>query len=353
MSPSRRELERAAREAASRLTSEPRRLTAAAAGTAAATATGAGVRKLLSQDGERHDSSAYRLLDGEPVAAGIKRIVRARIDDALTELGGETGGDHAEAVHEARKDMKKIRSAIRLVRDELGDEIYNRENTHYRDVGRTLSGFRDAEVKVETLDRLIERFEPGGERFARLQEQLEAELHRGRDDGSQEEAMGSAAESLRGGRDRVESWPLRGDGWELIEPGLRRSYRRGRKRLRAVEEDPSVANLHEWRKRVKDLTYQLRLIREVEPALLGSLAEHAHLLSEHLGDDHDLALLREAAGERGAAFLEGGDQRLLFELIDRRRGELRFAATSLGERLYAQKPKTFTRGLEARWRSRA
>jgi len=352
MTPSREQLERAVRDAASRLTSEPRRLAAAAAGSAAATAAGAGVRRLISRDGTPTDSSAYRLLSGEPVSTGIKRVVTARVGDALAELRGETDSEPADAIHEARKDMKKIRSAIRLVRDPLGDEVYKRENEHYRDVGRMLSSFRDAEVLVETVEALTERFESAGDRFSGLRERLGAELRDVRDDGSIESAMARAAGALERGLGRISSWPLRGDGWALLEGGLRRSYRRGRKRLRAVEEDPSVENLHEWRKRVKDLWYQLRLIREAEPALLGSLADHAHLLSDHLGDDHDLALLRQSAAERPDAFGEAADQRLMFELIDRRRGELRFAATSLGERIYSRKPKTFTKSLEGRWRSR-
>ena len=96
------------------------------------------------------------------VGEGIKRIVLARADDALGQLRGEADTSPAEAVHEARKDLKKIRSAIRLVRKSLGDELYRRENNHYRDIGRELSGFRDAEVLVETLDGLQERF---GERI--------------------------------------------------------------------------------------------------------------------------------------------------------------------------------------------
>ena len=118
--------------------------------------------------------------------------------------------------------------------------------------------------------------------------------------------MAGAAAELATGRARVDALPLGGDGWELIAPGLHRSYRRGRKRLRAVEEEASVTNLHELRKRVKDLTYQLRLIRDVDRAMLEPLADHAHGLSDHLGDDHDLALLREEAQRRRNALREAG-----------------------------------------------
>jgi CHAD domain-containing protein len=297
------------------------------------------------------DSTAYTLLDSEPVGAGIKRIVLARVDNALAELGGETESTPAEAIHEARKDMKKVRSAIRLVRDALGDDVYRRENQHYRDIGRELSGLRDAEVLVETLEALAERFGPAqDQRYAGLKECFEQELQARREDGSQEREMAAAAAALTAGRGRVETWPLDGDGWELIAPGIHRSYRRGRKRLREIEQGAGDETLHEWRKRAKDLWYQLRLIRDAEPELIGNLADQTHDLSDHIGDDHDLVLLREQAQRRRQDFGEAGDQRLLLELIDHRRGELQFAASSLGERIYSEKPKKFTKRLGARWK---
>jgi CHAD domain-containing protein len=352
MNASRRDIEKAARNALERARADAR-VPIAAAGAAAAAVAGAGVRRFITghRDGAFSDSSAYRLESREPVSTGIKRIVLARVDNALAELGGETGSTPAEAIHEARKDMKKIRSAIRLVRDPLGDDIYRRENQHYRDIGRELSGLRDAEVLVETLESLADRFGPAqDERYAGLKERFEQELQARREDGSEEREMAAAAAALTAGRGRIEAWPLDGDGWELIAPGIHRSYRRGRKRLREIEQDASNETLHEWRKRAKDLWYQLRLIRDAEPELIGNLAAQTHDLSDHLGDDHDLVLLREQVQRRRQDFGEAGDQRLLLELIDQRRGELQFAASSLGERIYSEKPKKFVKRLESRWK---
>jgi CHAD domain-containing protein len=321
----------------------------AVAGTAVAAAAGAGLKRLRSSDGTPFDSDSYRLLTGEPVAAGIKRVITARVDDAIAQLRGEAGTEAPEGVHEARKDIKKIRSALRLVRDALGDEVWRLENEHYRDCARKLSDFRDAEILVEALDALADRFGvPTRERVGRMRTELEQENRAAQADRAMERAMGSAAAELEQGRSRIDSLPLKGDGWELIGPGLRRSYRRGRKRLRAVEELASVTNLHELRKRVKDLWYQLRLIRDADRELLEPLADHAHDLSDHLGDDHDLALLREQV-QRRAAFTDAHDQCHLLEQVDPHRGELQFAAVSLGRRVYDEKPKKFSKRLERRW----
>jgi CHAD domain-containing protein len=349
MNPSREELEKAARRAFSEVRDPRKAAGLVAAGTAAAA--GYGIKRFRGdRDGEVFDSSAYRLLPGERVDRGMKRILTAQVDEAIEHLRGDAGTEPAEAVHEARKDMKKIRSALRLVRHEIGDDVWRRENDHYREIARTLSGFRDAEILVEALDGLAERFGPQAEgRFDALREQLEQENRAAYEDGSVERAMVEAAAGLVAGRGRIADLPLKGDGWELIGPGLHRSYRRGRKRLRTVEEEASVTNLHELRKRVKDLWYQVRLIRDADKQMLGSLADHAHDLSDHLGDDHDLALLRETVQRRRAAFSDPGDKRHLLEEIDARRGELQFAAISLAERIYAEKPKRFTKRIEKRW----
>jgi CHAD domain-containing protein len=305
---------------------------------------------VLTERVEQAPSDAYRLLAGEPVGAGTKRVLRGQVDDAIAQLRGETEADPAEAIHEARKDVKKIRSALRMVRNAIGDDVWRRENDHYREVARMLSSFRDAEILVEALDGLGGRFGPTArDRFGGLHEELDDENTAAHDDGSIERAMVGAAAELAAGRSTIDGLPLEDDGWELIGAGLHRSYRRGRKRLRAVEEEASVTNLHELRKRVKDIWYQLRLIRDADAEMIGQIADHAHDLSDHLGDDHDLALLRAEAQRRRAAFADPGDQRHLLEEIDQRRGELQFAATSLGNRIYAEKPKRFTKRLERRW----
>lgn len=350
MAPSPREhVEKSARRALEEA-KDPRKAAALAAAGTAAAAAGLGIRKLRDGDAGEFDSDAYRLLEGEPVGPGVRRVILGQVDDAIAHLRGEAEVEPGEAIHEARKDIKKVRSALRLVRQEIGDDSWRLENDHYRDVARTLGGFRDAEILVEALGSLTERFgPPTGERSGGLREQLETEVRQAHDDGSIKRAMASAAADLSAGRSRIEGLPLDGDGWDLIGPGIHRSYRRGRRRLRTVEEQASVANLHELRKRVKDLWYQLRLIRDADVHMIGSLAGHAHDLSDHLGDDHDLALLREEGARRRTAFAEPGDQRILADLIDRRRGELQFAAISLGERIYAEKPKRFIKRLEGRW----
>ena len=62
-----------------------------------------------------------------------------------------------EGVHELRKQLKRARAALRLLRLSIGDEVYRRENRVLRDASRVVSPLRDARAQVDVLDALRER----------------------------------------------------------------------------------------------------------------------------------------------------------------------------------------------------
>ena len=261
-------------------------------------------------------------------------------------------GDLSQAVHEARKDLKKLRAVLRLVRDDLGDAVYRSENVRFRDAGRMLSGARDAQVKLDTLVALRERFDDrlSADGTALFVHALDGERERLADPDGGALALDRAAGAIEAGRDGVAEWPFHEDEWSLIGPGLKRSYRRGRNRFRDVRAEASDEGVHEWRKRVKDLWYHLRLVRNAKKSVLGEAADEAHELSDLLGDHHDLAVLRDDAVERRELFADGELEQLLAS-ISERQDELAANAISLGERVYARKPKAFERRLRSYWES--
>src|SRR5215207_1432513 len=297
-------------------------------------------------------SRKYRLKKGEPVPEGIARIAVGRIDHALDGLRGKTDSTPEEAVHEARKDMKKLRALLRLVRGELGDETYRRENESFRDTAAELAGVRDADVMLSTLGGLEKRY--GADLPADIAGGLRQalEVHHGATTGEgRDEAAKLAVERLRQARKRVDHWPLERDGFEPVEEGLRRIYRQGRRGFESARRDPSAEHLHEWRKRVKDLWYHCSILERAWPPVMAALADEAHELSDRLGDDHDLAILLTWAHEHATA-LDGMERLLAFEeLVHRRRQELQAEAFIYGARLYADKAGTFMRRVESWWRA--
>src|ERR1700728_4201356 len=61
------------------------------------------------------------------------------------------------AVHRARKEIKKSRAALRLLRAALPEATYRREDAALRGAARTLNAARDARVLVRTLESLCRR----------------------------------------------------------------------------------------------------------------------------------------------------------------------------------------------------
>src|SRR4051812_739244 len=204
---------------------------------------------------------AKQLRQTESGTKGVRRILRQQVGKALKALreGGEPLAD--DAVHEARKRLKKGRAYLRLLRKALGQRRYRRANAAFRDTARPLTELRDAKVLLETLDGLVERF--GGEvdkqaleeaRRALREQQQEVRRAVLEDDHARE----PVEESLETAENRVKDWPIGKHGWSVLGAGLKRIYRAGRDAFTAAQEDPSVENLHKWRKQVKYLWYQLQ-----------------------------------------------------------------------------------------------
>ena len=294
-------------------------------------------------------SRSFRLNPGEPLPDEVRRVARGRIDHALDELRGESDSTREEAVHEARKDMKKLRALVRLVRGELGDRVYRAENACFRDTASELSGVRDADVMLATLGDLEERYGELPGAGNRLRPALVA--HRFRTSaGSLKPAAQSAIDTLGEARERVADWPLETDGFEALEEGLGRIYRQGRRDFRAARRAPTAERMHEWRKRTKDLWYHLQLLEDSWKPVVSALADEAHELSDRLGDEHDLTVLREWA-HRHASALNGAEPVLRgFDVIlENRQRELQQEAFEYGARIYADKPSVFVGRLESWW----
>lgn len=287
---------------------------------------------------------SYRLGISEPLADSVRACAREQLHGAATLLE-RPGDDPVEAVHAARKHLKKARALLRLVREQLGDDVYRSENGALRDAAARLSQTRDADVLVATVEALAD--DAAGKlpaaALTTLRDALQAEADAGRAGATAPDAA-AVADELRAAHARVADWPLDGAGWEPVVAGISRAYARGRKERAAAEAEPTVERLHEWRKRVKDLWYHHRLLKPVWPPVLKAYGEEAHVLSELLGDDHDLAVLRERlerADDLPPEVVASLDE--LLALLDRRRDALQARARRIAARLYAEKPAAFER----------
>jgi CHAD domain-containing protein len=287
---------------------------------------------------------ALRLKSGETLAAGLDRAAAEEIERARTAL--LTGCDPEAEVLEARKSFKKVRAILRLSRESLGERRFRLENRRYRDLARRLADQRMGAVWVATLNALAAQLDgQAPHRVLRASRRRLIPLRRRHDDGAIRAEVAAALATARPGLEE----PLSGGGFDAVRAGLLRTYRKGRKGLREASECPSAAAFHEWRKRVKDLWYQIRLFASANPAQLDPLADEIHRLSAALGHVHDLDLL-ECALELEATTDPFFHPSALLAALRDSRAPRRAAALDLGSRLYTEKPDAFVARVESYWR---
>ena len=294
---------------------------------------------------------SYVLQPQEQIGPGLRRIALDQLDHARESLT-HPGQRPYEAIHDARKRFKKIRALLRLVRDEIGPDLYRQENVFYRDAGRRLAGVRESFVMILTLDDALVAYagEVDGDAFRETREQLTADHQElSRRIIHEEEIPAQVAELIEGGRPRLATLPIRRQTYEAIRPSLRRVYDRGRKGLHKAYEAPRPENFHEWRKRVKYLWYHLRILNPLWPGLFQAWAEQLHDLSEYLGVAHDLAQLRATIVAEPELCPDDEPRRLLLDLLEWRQAEHEATAHPLGKRIYSERPEAFLQRMGGYW----
>ncbi|HEX3890412.1 MAG TPA: CHAD domain-containing protein, partial [Verrucomicrobiae bacterium] len=91
----------------------------------------------------------------ESVHKAVRRLCRERIDDALENL---QRGDRLEGIHQVRKEIKKLRAILRLVRTEIGNHFYKKCDRLLREAADCLTAARDADVKLSAFETLTKHF---------------------------------------------------------------------------------------------------------------------------------------------------------------------------------------------------
>lgn len=283
----------------------------------------------------------FQFKKSETPETAVRRVCRERLGKARARLRHP---DHPAAIHGVRKEIKKLRSVLRLIREEIGKATYRKGVKSLRRAASQLAASRDARVMRQAFQKLAGG--PAG-RLARIERVLDKHVRREARHFRRDNSAWLAKRQLLKTDRRVDRLKIKAAGWKAIEAGLRESYRLGRACRERVRRAPLPDHFHRWRKHVKDLGHCLRLLQPAWPAEVRALTEDLERLGEHLGDDHDLAMLQEFVAARLPANDEQAGE--LKRLIAARQNELRSAAMGLGDRVFAEAPAAFCRRLETHW----
>jgi CHAD domain-containing protein len=304
----------------------------------------------------------FELQVGESLAVGLRRVALEQFDLILAGLT-DPSSELDEAVHEARKAVKRLRAVLRLVRGSIGERAFRAEDQVLRSASSGMSGVRDAAVMVSAVDRI--RLDYGAllasgvfiDLDTRLQRRAALLRRRVLDD---EDLLRGTAMSLYRARSRFAAWPTDpsdprfGDRalrhrFSSLSTGLAGTYRAGRRDMRNAYRDGRAESFHAWRKRAKYLRHQVELLVPLWPEVLGGLARSLDSLGETLGDEHDLAELVTLVSQVPEVCPDPAVRSMLVGLAQQRRRELQEAARGQGSRIYAEPAENFVDRLGRYW----
>jgi CHAD domain-containing protein len=292
-------------------------------------------------------SMAFSLDPAMPMTEAVRRVACSELDTAYAALASPP--DRHRGVHDSRKCLKRLRSLLLLIQPGLPEPVFLSLSDRLRAIARGLAPARDAHALLDAIDKLDD---PHGESDATPIRALRAWLHRRRQAAERSLESNTASDAMRGLiglRPAMAGLAVYPDDFGPIAKGLRESYRGGRKAFASAVASGSDEDFHEWRKTLQHHWRQMQLLTPCWPSELSARVDASRALSQTLGDDHDIALLRQLVSAPTMVFASPEDTAAFLKHCRSRHKALRREAEARGARLFAERSRPFVERIEAYW----
>jgi CHAD domain-containing protein len=248
-----------------------------------------------------------------------------------------------------RKSIKKVRAILKLI-EAAGGEGLTRCQKQLGSVGRKLSDIRDADAMVAILLKLKSK-DPqlfGEHAFARIRRAVLAHRQAAIEAAEKDGHWKSIDRALRDLRREAKDWRPVHSGPRALARGIRRAHRRGSRAMVRTQEHQHADDFHQWRKELKTLWYELRLIERAGPKVRRDVAALGRA-EEALGDDHNLVVLGAKLSKDASICGGPVDLDRVRQAIHRYQCELRNQALVSARPIYAHKARDYARAMKRVW----
>src|SRR5262245_34998824 len=293
---------------------------------------------------------AFRLKGTKSIGSQLARVVSKEVSEAVASV---TGAPREESVHDARKHVKKIRAVLHLLQLAIGDD-YDGVAERIRSAAHRMSAVRDADALI-TMMKALRRQSKGviTPALARTANVTLKARRRAAYSKLAGRPLANVRQTLKRSRGPLRTTIRGAASNRTVRDGVKRGYRRARRAMaEAAAARTEDARFHAWRRRVKDHWYQLRLVegisRKARKRVHGRL-RRLERLQDWLGDDHNLAVLREAILAEPHRFGDARAVAVILGCIDKRQTALRRRAMRHGRALFSRKPSSFRKLISRSW----
>lgn len=239
---------------------------------------------------------ALKPLVHRPVAMEIRQNIIELIENGIVSCHGEAC-DQVETIHDLRVLMKRLRAFWQLMSAFVSKAELKQAKDRLSSAAKQLSAHRDRQVLADALAQLVQQ-------LPEQEQQILLSLEMPLPDEKRElnavdwpqvtEALEAELSAWRG---------LTVDAsLKRVEQGLIATFERERKLAdRATRKKSEIRQRHQWRKWVKYLYYQLKLLKQLGLKGHKTTVKRLDELGDRLGLEHDfemlLAFLQEQANQ--------------------------------------------------------
>ncbi len=308
------------------------------------------------------DTGGYVLGSHESVAEALHRVSTDQLSIAIDALADRSADMHI-ATTAALAGLSRTAALLRLVRDALGDDIYQTEIAIIDETRELLYALQSGQAELRAIDLLRARYasvlSPGALLGVREQVLRRHQLRR-LQALTEGQALQRSLHRLRRSRARFASQPVDvavdatiidrepvPDHYDSVAPGLGRAYRRCRRAWRTMDGAEAV-DLARFGRDIGVLARQLHLVSSIWPEVLSATADAAERLEAAVGEARGLDLL---AAELAAHELDADPVEidLLTAVVRHQRDELTDIIVVLGRRLLAEPTRLFVDRIGRYW----
>ena len=234
----------------------------------------------------------------------LRGLVIAELRSAIASARAAAAGvdhDANAAVHGFRKALRRARAVLALCDEALKRSDRRAIHKALREVRRALGPARDHAVLPEAVSRLPLDGESRKSADAIVAAAIAPE--RAAIAQALSEGVARAAAQL----ELVEG-ALPELDWTTLIDGARETYKEARRELRDAKHGKRA--FHAWRRRTKELSYQLDLLARIEPGLV-AVARALNEITDAQGPVVDLIMLRRLAREHDDGLAAAVDAQLI------------------------------------------
>jgi CHAD domain-containing protein len=240
-----------------------------------------------------------------------------------------------------------VRAVVTLIEADGGH--LSKPAKRLRKLNRTLSRLRDADAMLETLATLRRKYPQAIDEHshARVKRRLASHKDAVIRSVLADDTLSAVDRDLAKLRRAAKKWRPAHRRFKAMATGIRATHRRGRKAMARARKRGGPADFHEWRKEIKALWYQLRLLERLAPAIRRDIRD-LDRAETHLGGDHNIVVLCDELSKDGTLC----DVDRLRRAATRYQHELRRRAIAAAARIYRQSARSYLNRVRAAFRAR-